>query len=248
MTEEIGTTSAATSTSGTGAAERGIAPAGTQKTVPAADVPPGQRDIKEIADDILSRKGRIVHSFIEIGKLLIEAKEQLTKHGEWLNWLSTSVDISERMAERYMQLARAYPNSTSVSDLGMTKALALLALPEAQREDFINTPHEVGGKQKNVREMSTREVRRIVRAVINSSKSGRVSHGIPPVRRRRERDIFMSDLQSAQEYLNSVVKFLEKNTEDPTAVKEFHDGVCSLSEIAQKFIALISSEASTEIE
>ena len=61
-----------------------------------------------------------------------------------------------------MQLARAFPDPTPMSDLGMTKALALLNLPEGQRDDFINKSHNVNGKQKKIHEMSVREVRRAV--------------------------------------------------------------------------------------
>lgn len=107
-----------------------------------------QRDLEEIAADIVSQKNRAAQSFIEIGKLLIEAKKQLTMHGQWLNWLCESVDISERMAQRYMQLARAFPNPSPLSDLGITKLLALLTLPEEKRNDFINERHEVDGKEK----------------------------------------------------------------------------------------------------
>lgn len=135
----------------------------TQESSSAAELQAQEhRDVKEIAAAIISRKGTIVQSFLEIGNLLIEAKEQLTKHGQWMKWLDNEVNISYRMAERYMQLARAYANSTSVTDLGMTKALALLALPEAQRESFISEPHEVNGQQKTVSDMSVREIRRVI--------------------------------------------------------------------------------------
>ena len=122
-----------------------------------------QHSITEITTEIIRKKGSLVKTFIEIGYLLIEAKEQLVRHGQWLSWLVYNVDISERMAERYMQLAKAYGNSTSVSDLGITKALILLELPEADREAFINDLHEIDGQMLAVGEMTTRETRKAVR-------------------------------------------------------------------------------------
>lgn len=128
-----------------------------------AKVNPKQHSIEEITTEIIKKKSNVVKSFVEIGFILIEAKEQLVRHGQWLSWLAYNVDISERMAERYMQLAKAYGNSTSVSDLGITKALILLELPEADREAFINDLHEIDGQMLAVGEMTTRETRKAVR-------------------------------------------------------------------------------------
>jgi hypothetical protein len=65
------------------------------------------------------------------GDILIEAKRQVG-HGQWLPWLE-SCGISQRTAQRYMRVARHRPaieaNPTSVSDLGVSGALALLAVP-----------------------------------------------------------------------------------------------------------------------
>lgn len=126
--------------------------------------------VAEITTEIQQQKRQTIQAIIQIGKLLDEAMGHLKKEGKWLKWLSTSVNISERMAQRYIQLARAFPDPTSVSGLGMTKALALLALPEAQREDFIIEPHEINGTQKKINEMSVREVRRAVREQTKPAK------------------------------------------------------------------------------
>ena len=117
--------------------------------------------VQEITNEILSQKKQIACSFIQIGKLLDEAKGPLKKEGRWLKWLG-QVGIPERMAQRYIQLAKAFPDPTSVSGLGMTKALTLLALPEAQRERFISETHKIDGTPKSLSEMSVREVRRAI--------------------------------------------------------------------------------------
>lgn len=114
--------------------------------------------VEMITTEILQHKRQVFHSFIQIGLLLDEARGRLKKEGQWLYWLKNSVDISPRMAQRYIQVAQAFPDATAMSHLGMTKALALLALPEAQRENFINELHEVNGKQKTVSNMSVREL------------------------------------------------------------------------------------------
>ena len=142
----------------------------TQELSIRAGHPADERRVEEITTEILRQKGNVVCSFIRIGQLLDEAKGRLKKEGQWLKWLETSVDISVRMAQRYIQLAKAFPDATSVSHLGMTKALALLALPEGQREDFIHEPHEVNGKQKLIDNMSVREVRHAIQEQMKSAQ------------------------------------------------------------------------------
>ena len=134
----------------------------TNTTVLSSD----EHRVEEITAEILQQKRQVVYSFMEIGKLLDEARGRLKKEGQWLKWLETEVDISVRMAQRYIQLARAFPDATSVSHLGMTKALALLALPDAQREAFLNEQHEINGEQKKVEAMSVREIRTAIREQI----------------------------------------------------------------------------------
>src|SRR5258708_1445730 len=80
------------------------------------------------------------------GDLLIEAKRKL-KHGEWLPWLTIHCEISERVAQKYMLLARKRPeieaNPNRGSDLTtITKALMLVAPTPGSRTvvEFIAPP------------------------------------------------------------------------------------------------------------
>ena len=126
-----------------------------------------QRDINEITDDILFQKKQVEQSFIEIGKLLIEAKSQVS-HGEWGIWLQEKVDFSETTARRFMRLAKEYPNQSAMTDLGFTKALMLLAIPSDEREEFMAETHDVNGVEKSVGEMTSREVEDAVRELKTS--------------------------------------------------------------------------------
>lgn len=120
------------------------------------------RDIEVITGEILFFKAQAGGAILEIGRRLIEAKEQLD-HGQWLGWLAEKVEFSEASARRFMRLAREYPNRSPVIDLGVSKALALLALPESEREDFISETHQVNGEEKTVQEMSRRELEQAIR-------------------------------------------------------------------------------------
>jgi len=75
------------------------------------------------------------------GELLLEAKAAL-KHGEWLPWVRSNCDFSERTAAAYMRLSREWStlklkSATAVADLPLRDALQLLAEPQ---EKSLTTP------------------------------------------------------------------------------------------------------------
>ena len=119
------------------------------------------RDLEIIESEILIYKRNAGQAIIEIGKRLNEAKAQLS-HGEWLPWLREKVDISERSARDFMRLAREYSKSAEIADLGASKALALLALPVSEREQFAAEKHEVDGVEKSVSDMTAKELKKAI--------------------------------------------------------------------------------------
>ena len=97
---------------------------------------------------------------IEIGRRLVQAKEML-EHGEWLPWLERETEFSDRSAARYMKLFEEYgaqqqtlfgaeTNSPTLSNLPISKAFALLSVPESDRIEFAE---EVNAEQISVREL-----------------------------------------------------------------------------------------------
>lgn len=120
------------------------------------------RPIEVITTEILLFKQQAGAAILEIGKRLIEAKEQL-QHGEWLPWLEEQVEFSEATAQRFMRLAKEYSNPSPVTDLGVSKALVLLALPASERDEFVGEKHMVNGEEKSVSEMSKRELEKVIR-------------------------------------------------------------------------------------
>ncbi len=97
---------------------------------------------------------------IEIGRRLVEVKDMLD-HGEWLPWLERETEFSERHAQNYMKVFREYgamqmnlfgpeTNTKSFADLPITKALALLSIPESERAEFADA---VDAEHISVREL-----------------------------------------------------------------------------------------------
>ena len=120
-----------------------------------------ERDIDVITEEINFYKQQAGMAILEIGKRLVEAKDQLS-HGEWLPWLEKKVEFSERSAQQYIRLWREYGKSATVADLGVRKALVLLALPETERDGFAGEKHEVNGEEKTAAEMTVKELERAV--------------------------------------------------------------------------------------
>ena len=120
------------------------------------------RDIETITGDILEAKRVGGEAILTIGRCLNEAKEVLP-HGEWLPWLTEKVEFSERTAQNFMRLSREWSNQQTLADLGASKALALLALPAEEREQFMAENHAVDGGEKTVIDMSARELDKAIR-------------------------------------------------------------------------------------
>lgn len=112
------------------------------------------RDINVITSEILDAQRAGGQAIIDIGNRLNEAKA-LLNHGEWLPWLADKVGYSESTAQNFMRLARKYTNPQLVGDLGMRKALALLALPDSEREGFVS--------ENNVIDMTSRELEKAIK-------------------------------------------------------------------------------------
>lgn len=120
-----------------------------------------QRDIDIITEEINFYKQQAGMAILEIGKRLAEAKSQLS-HGEWLPWLEEKVEFSERSAQQYIRLWKEYGKSATVADLGVRKALVLLALPESEREGFAGEKHVVDGEEKTAADMTVKELEKAI--------------------------------------------------------------------------------------
>lgn len=101
---------------------------------------------------------------IEIGRRLIEVKAMVS-HGGWGAYLRDRTPYSQSTANNFMQIAAEYGDenlslfegekSQAFGDLTYTQALALLALPRAERAEF--------AEEHDVAEMSSRQLKEAIR-------------------------------------------------------------------------------------
>ena len=127
------------------------------------------RDIEMVTSDIhyAQRQGarQLLSNLIEIGRLLVEAKS-MVPHGEWGKYLEERVNYSQSTANNYMKLYQEYgdnqesffnslSNSQAFGNLTYTQAIALLALPAEERQEF--------AENNDVADMSTRQLEQAIR-------------------------------------------------------------------------------------
>ncbi|URJ36578.1 DUF3102 domain-containing protein [Paenibacillus polymyxa] len=127
------------------------------------------RTIHIIATEINGIKEQTQRMFllnsIEIGRRLTEAKSMLP-HGEWANWLKESVSFSQSTANNLMRLFEEYGSdqlslfgdnvkSQAFGNLTYSQAVALLGVPEEEREEFV--------RENDVESMSSRELQKAIK-------------------------------------------------------------------------------------
>ena len=114
----------------------------------------------EIRNLTMAAKRMTLHFAIEIGRRLVDAKAR-AGHGNWADWLKQETEFSQSTAGRLMKLFEEYgedqtaifgvaENSSTLKNLSVSNALALLALPETEREEFAA---EVGAETMSAREL-----------------------------------------------------------------------------------------------
>lgn len=183
--------------------------------------PAETRDIETITTEIIQLKQDAGNAVIGIGQRLIEAKAILPR-GEWLPWLEERVEFSERSAQNFMRLAREWSNPQALADLGASKALTLLALPPEERETFMAESHLVGGEEKTVVDMTSRELERVI----------------------KERDAARQEAEAARADAQTAEESRAKMEADMRALKEMHQS--ALDEAEQAAEDLLAAEKELE--
>lgn len=113
------------------------------------------KDLGTLRAEILIYKGQAAMNMIEIGRRLLEVKEQVP-HGEFGKWCESEVSFSQRTAQNFMRVAKEMANTQTSAYLESSKAFELLALPDVQREEFI--------KENPVEDMTVKELREAIKA------------------------------------------------------------------------------------
>lgn len=172
-------------------------------------------EIRQIADQ--TRK-MVLNSSIEIGKRLCEAKE-MVPHGEWAAWLEKNVDFSQSSANNFMKIYTEYGDiqgelwgasakSQTFGNLSYSQAVALLAVPAEEREEFV--------KENHVEDMSTRELQEAIKA---RDEALEMAEKAEKKEKKMQKDLDFANkkLELEKKQHDTLMKAAEKNKEDQLA-------------------------------
>lgn len=178
-------------------------------------------EIDTITTEIIKLKNQTAQNIIEMGKRLTKVKESLP-HGEFGKYLSDKVDFTDRTARRFMQVAKEFGNRSSLSVLGASKLVALLDVPTEKRDKFISDKHEVAGQTKTVKEMSTRELQKVIKENKESN--------VPEHEEIEENTYTLDDLEELKKQRDNILskrhEILSENTKQYQEINKKIDKVC----------------------
>ena len=159
-----------------------------------------------VAAEIRTFTASMLNNIIEIGRRMAEVKEMLP-HGEFMGWVEENTGYSQSTANNFMRLFAEYGdrqgslfgaevNSQTFANLTYSKALALLALPSGEREEFVES-HDVS-------DMTTKELKEAIRerdeAKAAAEKAAADAQAAEESRSKMEADMALLKEQSAWDH------------------------------------------------
>lgn len=167
----------------------------------------------------------VLAASVQIGERFCNAKE-LVPHGQWSDWLKEKVDYSQSTADNLMRIYKEYGDeqitlsgrskSQTFANLTYSQAVALFALPEHEREKFVET--------NDVSAMTTKELKQ----AIADKKAA-----------EQEAEQLRKELQTAQE---SAEKRSEKLKKQAEQTKSKNDTLVSANESLKSSNETLSTE------
>ncbi|MBR0301700.1 MAG: DUF3102 domain-containing protein, partial [Bacilli bacterium] len=154
--------------------------------------PPNDINLPQLENEIKFYLNQISQNIIEIGKRLIQAKS-LVQHGQWQTWLQNNFQLSQWSAIKFMNCAERFGKLESIPILNSTQMIALLSLPEADTEKFIEQK-EVAGTP--VSDMSVKTLRKEIKQWKSETEK------ITPVQPSENKNIETIDITSVNSQQN----------------------------------------------
>ena len=157
----------------------------------------------------------VLEQSIEIGRLLCEAKETVP-HGEWGHWLEENCAYSTSNANNLMRIYTEYgENDEQLSffaenklelygDLNRSQAIALLALPPAERAEFVKE-NDVPAMSVSELEAKIREAKAETEAAVRAEMEDALKKAEAEADEQKQRaDKNAADLKKAKPELKKV--------------------------------------------
>ena len=168
---------------------------------------------RKIEIHLASAYGEIV----EVGRCLLAAKEEkLVPHGEWTDWVSRVCGMTERQAQRWMQIAREVPEGSVLASLPVSKIRTVLALPEDQREPMAQrvideglTARQIEDAVREIKEQAEREKAGMQTALnAANAEAARVRRQLLDAQHKTE------NAQTGAAYENKIIEMQRQHDQD----------------------------------
>lgn len=179
----------------------------------------------------------VLEQSIEIGRLLCEAKEAVP-HGEWGHWLEEHCAYSTSNANNLMRIYTEYGEDGDqlsfftenklelYGDLNRSQAIALLALPPAERADFVKT-NDVPSMSVSELEAKIREAKAETEAAVRAEMGDALKKAEAEVIEQKQRaDKNAADLEKMKK--NPELKKVQQE------LMEAKNSVETLREVSEK--------------
>lgn len=171
------------------------------------------RTLETVAAEIRTFTASMLVNILEIGRRLCEAKE-MVPYGQFGTWVEENTGYSRSTANNFMRLFQEYGNTqgslfgAEIEDvqtfgkLSYTKALALLQLPAAEREEFV--------AENPVESMSTRELEQAIRERDEAIRRAEEAEGeknkaeLAEMNAQKERAKIENELLAAQDTIKAL--------------------------------------------
>jgi chromosome segregation ATPase len=220
-------------------------------SMPHNEVAADSRNIDVVTNEIkmicMQARSLALTYAIEVGRRLEEAKAMLP-YGEWGTWLKEKTEFSQSTANNLMRLYAEYGNeqigffgaemnSQTLGKLTYTKALKLLALPEEEREAFVN--------DNNVEDMSTRELDRLIKERDEALKKAEKTDELTDAVNKANQTISNLTTQSeeAKAMVDKLTKQLDKAKESEKKAKDRYEMLKKNPTLSPDDMARLKAEA-----
>lgn len=187
-----------------------------------------ERTLDVIATEIRTIEAQVYEAAItgavKIGVRLQEIKESVG-HGKWYDWIEENLGYSKRQAQRFMEISEKYGDenseyfkaiskTTTSSHLSISKALALLKVPENEVEDFT--------EKKDISNMKVKELEAEIKKLKEENKASNELK-----KERNDLEIRLSDVEKEKEKLKTEFQEYKESMPDADpnidgAISELH--------------------------
>lgn len=179
------------------------------KTLQESDVCKSWKDqLNMLKKEIEELQENYDQSYLEIGKVLIKARDIYKGHGNWLQWLKDNVPFTVRHAQRLIRAAEMFADTDLVSKLGLTssKAYVLSRVGKDDIEHFSHTLFPLEGERKFVRQMTKRELELVVKRFLKGKLTPTDHEDVPSNQVEESMKVSVeSDFEVLKEALNKTI-------------------------------------------